>query len=668
MATMQHRVYLSILISLLFQVFNTHAQKIIIPEAMYFAGMKLNLSKGAREIVEKDFIAITKNQKYFTSITQRADLYFPIIEKVFREEATPPDFKYLALQESSLQSNVVSKSNAVGYWQFKKESAIEVGLQVDSEVDERMNIEASSRGAAKYLKKGNQVLNNWVYTLLAYYLGRGGVMPYVKEKYRNSNEMDIDEEMNWYVLRFLAHKYAYERVVGQLSHPQLRLALYQDCNGKSLKQIAEEKNIDNSLIDDYNKWLITKKVPFERTYTVILPYKIDQDLSGENVVFADKTEVPPIVISPPILTQEKPRKKKDKNKAQSKEELGFDPIDIPLVTSHNKLKAIQARNKDSFAKLAYAGNISVPQLLAHNDLESFDKPVAGEFYYLEPKRNKALVMNHTVQNGETIQQISQKYGIRIESIRKKNRMKMHENVYVGQLLFLTKKISKSEKKHPRTTPLFIKKSEDTQSQEIISSKNESQTIPTTTIEKSDLENKSVPPPSQAVPKDTNRLVVIDTRSGDDKEDIKDNTDSKSPITLATSEANTNTSNPSGTKITSYDVIKTQLLKDSITHHIVQSGQTLYFISRTYSTPVDSLKIWNNLQGNEISIGRQLIVKKQKNKLSESLSENNSIYIVKQGDTIYRIARMYGVSVDEILKWNNKETMILSIGENIKILK
>jgi len=52
----------------------------------------------------------------------------------------PADYKYLAVIESGLD-NVVSSSNAVGYWQFLKGTARDYGLEVNKEVDERYNIE-----------------------------------------------------------------------------------------------------------------------------------------------------------------------------------------------------------------------------------------------------------------------------------------------------------------------------------------------------------------------------------------------------------------------------------------------------------------------------------------------------------------------------------------------
>ena len=123
------------------------------PDHVYFAGMKLNLSDGIRSEIDKQIAIITKNKNYFQAKIDRADTYFPIIERSFQNENVPTDFKYLVIQESGIQADVVSSSNAVGFWQFKAESAKEVGLTIDFRVDERKHITMSSIGAAKYIKK-----------------------------------------------------------------------------------------------------------------------------------------------------------------------------------------------------------------------------------------------------------------------------------------------------------------------------------------------------------------------------------------------------------------------------------------------------------------------------------------------------------------------------------
>src|SRR6187401_3296882 len=189
------------------------AQPPQVPHKMNFAGITLTIRDDARKEIQKDVDALTQSPKHVAIKAERAKTYFPLIEKVFEEERVPDDFKYLVLQESALISDAVSSSNAVGFWQFKDFTAIEMGLRVDNEVDERMNIVSSSRAAAKYFKKNNYYFNNWLYALQAYQMGAGGVLQSVKDVESGAKHMEITSKTYWYVKKFLAHKVAYEEIV-----------------------------------------------------------------------------------------------------------------------------------------------------------------------------------------------------------------------------------------------------------------------------------------------------------------------------------------------------------------------------------------------------------------------------------------------------------------------
>ena len=131
------------------------AQSPEVPHKMQFADLTLTIRDDARREIQKDVDALTRYTKSFNIKVERAKTYFPIIERIFAEENVPDDFKYLVIQESALIPDAVSVSNAVGFWQFKDFTAIEMGLRVDKQIDERMNIVSSSRAAARYLKKNN---------------------------------------------------------------------------------------------------------------------------------------------------------------------------------------------------------------------------------------------------------------------------------------------------------------------------------------------------------------------------------------------------------------------------------------------------------------------------------------------------------------------------------
>ena len=89
-------------------------------------------------------------------------------------------------------------------------------------------------------------------------------------------------------------------------------------------------------------------------------------------------------------------------------------------------------------------------------------------------------------------------------------------------------------------------------------------------------------------------------------------------------------------------------------YIVKSGDTLWSIAKNNGITVDKLKEINNLNSNLLTIGQVL-------KLSNNQDTSNK-YIVKSGDTLYGIAKKYGVTVDELKKDNNLNSNTLKIGQ------
>ena len=405
-----------------------------------------------------------------------------------------------------------------------------------------------------------------------------------------------------------------------------------------MKEISEDKKIDLAELETYNKWLGINKVPEGRAYTIILPFKIDRDISGENVVVADRTEAK----LSPIPAPEVSVKTKKNKKSKSEIELKFNPIDLPLVVDHNKLRAVQARTTDSFAKLAYAGKITVNQFLEHNELQDFDILIPGQLYYVEAKRGKALVLFHTVKAKETIWTIAQLYGIRIASIRKKNRMKSNENIQEGQILFLRNKKPKSQNsKNTANTPLFMKTQEAAPPSEPEPVK--PIPAPVTIAEPSEQTPTEIEQPTIELP-----TAPVANNNAPEPPTIE----KPSPILTHNTE----------------DVINSSTLSDSVQLHTVVAGQTLYQISKSYTVNIDTLKKWNMLSGNEISVGRQLIVKQKNIQPILNSPSNGNTYTVKKGDTIYKIARENGVRVEDIMLWNTKATNNVSIGEVLIIKK
>ncbi len=96
------------------------------------------------------------------------------------------------------------------------------------------------------------------------------------------------------------------------------------------------------------------------------------------------------------------------------------------------------------------------------------------------------------------------------------------------------------------------------------------------------------------------------------------------------------------------------------YYTVQSGDSLYSISRKYGMTVDELKALNHLTSNLLSIGQRLIV------LQGSTETNGETYVVQSGDSLYKIANAYGITVSELMNYNNLSSNLLSIGQVLKI--
>ena len=103
------------------------------------------------------------------------------------------------------------------------------------------------------------------------------------------------------------------------------------------------------------------------------------------------------------------------------------------------------------------------------------------------------------------------------------------------------------------------------------------------------------------------------------------------------------------------------IPESGNYYTVVAGDNLYSISRRFGLTVDKLKRLNNLTSNTLSIGQRLLV----SDVSEMPSDNNT-YIVKAGDSLYKIANQYGVSVNELMQENNLSSTLLSIGQILTI--
>ena len=105
---------------------------------------------------------------------------------------------------------------------------------------------------------------------------------------------------------------------------------------------------------------------------------------------------------------------------------------------------------------------------------------------------------------------------------------------------------------------------------------------------------------------------------------------------------------------------------SDTVYVVQNGDTLYSIALRYDTTPNAIINKNNLTSSVLTIGQQLVIPADPESTGQEDITTSNTYVVQNGDTLYSISRMYGVSVDDIKNVNNLNSNILTIGQVLTI--
>lgn len=178
-----------------------------IPKDLNFAGEPLPLHKpDVYERIDRELLVNTYWQSNGLLLIKRSKKYFPIIEPILKQYGVPDDFKYLAVIESGL-TQAVSPAKAVGFWQILSSTARELGLEVNSNVDERYHIEKATVAACKYLIKSKEKFGSWTLAAAAYNAGRGGINKRLEQqKVSNYYDLLLGEETGRYVFRIVAVK------------------------------------------------------------------------------------------------------------------------------------------------------------------------------------------------------------------------------------------------------------------------------------------------------------------------------------------------------------------------------------------------------------------------------------------------------------------------------
>ena len=113
----------------------------------------------------------------------------------------------------------------------------------------------------------------------------------------------------------------------------------------------------------------------------------------------------------------------------------------------------------------------------------------------------------------------------------------------------------------------------------------------------------------------------------------------------------------------FDIGEEIMPDDTKNTYTVKAGDTLWSIARRFNTTVEDLMKYNNLSSDVITVGTVLTIPTT---IDSSTNLNSSMYVVKAGDTLWNIAKRYNTTVENLMMINNLNTDLITIGQRLMV--
>ncbi len=237
----------------------------------------------------KDFVEQHKYnyKKRFIKAVREGGLVLPMMKQIIYKRDISPVFLYIAMVESGFNPKARSRTGAGGLWQIVVNTAKELKLTINRDIDERYDPVRSTNVAIKYLYRINNNLNSWYLTTMAYNCGMGCVNRSIQragtrsiDVLTSSNNSYIKKETKKYIKKVLlmamiGENYLFKQNdrVGEIMHTLHRdgITPVPVRLGESLSRVASILNMNQSYLDKINPHLKFGHTPYNRTYKINIP-------------------------------------------------------------------------------------------------------------------------------------------------------------------------------------------------------------------------------------------------------------------------------------------------------------------------------------------------------------------------------------------------------------
>lgn len=664
----------------------TAQEGLTVPSQMRFADVELTIEPRTRERIQQRVNQIAGNWTLYRDLSERMQIFSPLIVQTLRQEGCPDDLQYMALQRSGLLADFTTprQPGATGFWLMSLDLAKAQGLQIDNAVDERKNLIPATRAFARAMQQNNYSLRNWLYACIAYNIGLAEALKnneIIDRSRIGINQLHLDERTPDYIIDLLAYTSVF-RNRQNVSPSPVQLLVYTETKGKTLDAIARATDLPLEQLRYYNSWLLANTVPSERDFPVYLPVppervaavsaalKLDTPERGFAATAARFPDAAATSDNPyPIITNRTDR------------QIGNKTFTFATV---NGIPGMVAADGQSVEELANAAGISKNRFIKINDLNN---PAAflqaGQVLYLRPKASKAPVREHVAQPGESFWSVSQTYGITLSSLLKLNRVAKNETLQPGRVLLLQERRAKNAPPEYRELPPANPPSVQVPVQLQID--NTPDADPNANALATGVHivqpNESIYDIAQKYGvsiHDLRRWNGIPGYSISAGMELKIRGESTSPVvadTASTANVSDTATADSLTAPPANDIDVLPAVPQNLPTHTVKAGDNIYSIANQYRIPISDLRRWNNLQTtNVIKVGDVLklydpaSVSVVAGGAQQLIVVNNAasptVHKVQSGETLFGISKKYNVRVEDLRAWNNLRSDVIAVNQEL----
>ena len=329
-------------------VYINRLKKIVSPIELSFNG------------VVKSYIKVytQKKKDKMEEILGLSDYYFPIFEEILDSYNMPIELRMLAVIESALNPNAVSRVGATGLWQFMYGTGRMYKLEVNSFVDSRKDPIAATHAACKFLGDLYKIYGDWTLAIAAYNCGPGNVNKAIR---RSGGKRDywaiyynLPRETRGYVPAFIAATYAYtyykeHRLTPQIIDMPFAVDTIRVNKMMHFQQIAEVLNFPIETLQQLNPQYRRNIIPAkDKPYTLTIPQTlVSRFVDKENEIYTYKDSV---FFNPNVLAVP-----------------GNFDRDIDVIKGHKKL-TYRVKSGDNLGSIAERYNVSVSDLRHWNHI------------------------------------------------------------------------------------------------------------------------------------------------------------------------------------------------------------------------------------------------------------------------------------------------------------